>query len=405
MGQKSKILTLPNVLEALEESAEHYSAECSDIKAMAEECYRYLVPVKLNKRAFDEVEVMGIVTRYIQGPENAIRDAWAILVMFGFENMYWKMIGFQTDLMSECMNASYAAAKRFDFEQGVKLVTFLYKSVKDSLCRIAYENLIRLPAHAQSVRLKMCRIIEKNPAISDEDLAAEVDATVELVKNIRNVLRQIDSLETKSGTNNKKNDEADALSTFLKSDEDIEKEYAEKDLTETIRENLVPTIAECFSDRNAYVCKFRIGEMVGCPRLNFNEIRPKYARYLLICEELAKLGARNCNLTSECKRLSHVLTCDAADEAAFKAALARSDVSIVNAVRRAEERYSAAMCGGEQSQHFKTTSSVQQLFHSVFPSVKYTHKPGSDPMKERQNAFRFRLREMGLAQLADKLVH
>ena len=401
------LITTTNVRESLEEALERFSAECSDFNKMADEVYSYLIDVKWNNKVFCECETMNMVRKYVRGSEEAIKDVWAVIVMYGFENLYYKLIGQNKHLVSECLRASYEAAKRFEFDKEVRLITFLYRSISDQLYRHAYDSLIRLPTHAQLVRNKMVKILEKNPHISDEALAEELEASLKTIKSLRSIQSQIASIETSPGSNNSKNAEVDPLSTFLQSSENVEAEYADSDLEKRIRTQLVGAIGESFTYKHAYVCKHRIGDPVGCKKMGFEDIRSAYCRYLLICEELNNVGSFYKNLREDCKRLQAVLACDNSDETRFKYELGKSDEKIRCAVSNAELRYKDMIAGkttASKSKYLKTNSCLQQMVYAVFPSTAYAKKISSAPAVERQEAFRFRLREMGLNEVANKLL-
>lgn len=400
-----------NLREDIRAYFSQYEIAHLDSEEVSAKLYQYAHACKRGKK-FNDEESFELVSVIANDPVIA-KELWAILAVYCFENLAYQLIGQHLqgknsyesvdDLFISCCSTITICARSYSFECKNEFSTYVHKALQNNLRHEQRMGLaLPIPRHFRIEAAIMTEEMMANPNVSVEELAKKARTSIKTATALERALRNRDTIPFSAPVDGSPN--GDSLGKFLESDENVERDYADREIDHILSTKLFPTIANIFGNESAYIARVRTRSVWGEKKIGFREMEPGFCRYLTTVKNLHILSTQYPQFEEMCSSIEHIYATEGlsavgellisyseAESEMIKALLEYSKTEADNIVEN--ER--------ETNDCFIGEFEIRKKFTKMFPTsgTKMTDK---DLGKCRR--FRHELRLLGLEKLANAMV-
>lgn len=396
-----------NIREEVGKYFHEYGIEGLDINAISAALFSYAKYCK-SGGSFNDKDSYELIKQFTDDPVVA-KELWAILTLFCFENLVYKLIQEKkcTNVDDAFGTGCYtitACARSFAFDGETAFSTYVHTAIENNLNRDKWNSwMIPVPDHLRKTTAVIIKEMESGGTKSNEELAAELDTTIQVVGSLVDAVKNRVPLSLEASTRQGEIDQM-VSGNYIASDENVQNEFLETEAAFAIRTKLFPTIADIYDNETAYIARMRTSSVFGGKRIGFKEMVPEFCRYLATVNNLHIFVAQFpqyeplCNTiesmyaTSGLAAVNEYLdTCSSSEASMIRSLMSYSDNEALEMVKR--ER--------ENDDCYEMAVDIRKRFAKVFPA------DGTKMSKKdlgRNRRFRRELRMMGLEQVADAML-
>lgn len=400
-----------NLREDVLKYFQEYDIKHLNAKEVAATLFEYSDACKHGQK-FDDHESFEMCMA-LGGDPVIAKELWAILAIYCFENLAYQMIGqhLQTksnydnvdDLFMSCCETITICARSYSFENKNEFQTYVHTALQNNLRHEQRMGLaLPIPRHFRIEAAKLTDEMIKNPNKTNEQLAADLTMSIKTVNVLTRALRNRDAIPFSAPVDDMPN--SDCLGKFLESEENVERDFMDREVDRILETKFFPVIADIFGPESAYVARVRTRSAWGEKKIGFREMEPGFCRYLTTVKNLHMLSNQYSQYEEMCKAVERTYATeglpavydllDTYDKSEADVVRALIDYSKTEAENIVENER-------ENSECFENETYIRQRFTKVFPTngTKMNKKELGKCRRLRRE-----LRALGLEKLADAMI-
>ena len=401
-----------NLREDIIKYFKEYEITHLDSKPIAATLFSYANDCKHGKK-FDDNESFEICSALGNGDQIIAKELWAILAIYCFENLAYQLISHHLqnksnydnvdDLFMSCCETITICARSYSFENKNEFSTYVHTAIQNNLRHEHRMGLaLPIPRHFRIEAAKLTDEMIKNPEKTNEQLAADLAMSLKTVNVLTRALRNQSAIPFSAPVDDSPN--SDSIGKFLESEENVERDYADREIDHVLETKFFPIIADIFGPETAYITRVRTRSAWGYKKIGFREMEPGFCRYLTTVKNLHMISNQFPQYEEMCKSVERIYATEGLQ--AVETLLENytpAEAEIVRALIEYSKTEAENIVANERetSECFQDEMDIRQRFTRVFPT-NGTKMNKKELGKCRR--FRRELRVLGLEKLADAMV-
>lgn len=399
-----------NLREDIRAYFDQYEITHLNPEDVAAKLFQYAHECKRGKK-FNDTDSFELVSSIADDPVIA-KELWAILTVYCFENLAYQLIGQHLqgkssyeavdDMFISCCSTITICARSYSFESKNEFATYVHAALQNNLRHEQRMGLaLPIPRHFRIEAAIMTEEMMSNPNVSVEDLAKKARTSIKTATALERALRNRDTIPFSAPVDGSPN--GDSLGKFLESDENIERDYTDRELDRILETKLFPTIADIFGNESAYIVRVRTRSVWGEKKIGFRAMEPGFCRYLTAVKNLHVLSTQCPQFEELCTTVERIYATEGLSSIkAYLDSCSNAESEMIKALLEYSKTEADGIIENERETNdcFIGEFDIRKKFTKIFPT-NGTKMNKRDLGKCRR--FRHELRALGLEKLANAM--
>ena len=374
-----------------------------DEEKIADSIYQYAVECRKDCNRFDAKKSFQMISEMIPD-ESLTVEVWAILAMYSFEDMCYKLLAKnnitdQEDYLIMCYSTIVQCARMYNISTGNSFVTYVYAALDNNIKREKRDSTLYRVPHAYSRETAIVTdAISKNPNVRNDELAKLVNnLPPRTVQAIADAVRTQQMLSLEGST-----PDHDPIIKNIASEENIQQTIIREEEDAIVEDEFLPIVARIFGNDVAFITRMRAGPVWGEEKKKFAEMEDDFCKYLTFSHNLKLFSAKTPEYKDLCDKVDLLYATNGVDAMNdYLQSRSRTEQVLIEKIltmslREADKSLQAK----ENSECYKSTDMIRFTFLRAFPSKGFALS-GMDRLRIRQ--FKHELRLKGMERIADAM--